>query len=339
MSSARSHPPAAQGLMDLLLPAQEREVHRVAQESVARACPADEVARDVEPGEDAVEAGEEQVGEERPEHDQEQPWPPRPDPLGEQQVGQPGGRQGREREEECIERPGRDARRTCSGRVPWAPVCSTRCVPSPAVCDAGTRQSASFRSVARPGRSLRCSPVLRHRVGAAGRRGSGHGHRRGTRPPPAPAARQVVEVRPRGRPGRARLRALDRGGADAAVVRRAVDRGELPGDHRRRRGHRAAHAPASFRQGGADRRHRRARPGGALGCRGPGRRREPGRAVGGPGRDDPARGPGDPPGATDRRVRRGCPRSRRRSGLRRHVRGSQDASRLAGPRPDLRRAG
>jgi hypothetical protein len=71
------------------LVAQEPKIHGIAEQAVAGSGPADEVSRHVDPGEDAVQAGQHQVGDNDPERDQQQRLPARLYSLFQQQVGQP----------------------------------------------------------------------------------------------------------------------------------------------------------------------------------------------------------------------------------------------------------
>ena len=93
------------GLLDLLLRAEERQIHGVAEESVARPRATDEVVRNVDRREDAVQPREHEVGEQHPEGDRPEQRPTsRPERLGEAEVREPDRRKTREDEEEPVDR-------------------------------------------------------------------------------------------------------------------------------------------------------------------------------------------------------------------------------------------
>lgn len=82
----------------------ERQVHGVAEQSVARASAADEVVRHVDRGEDAVEPRQHQVRQHEPEDDEERDPPPSElERLLEQQPREPHRGDPREHEEEPVE--------------------------------------------------------------------------------------------------------------------------------------------------------------------------------------------------------------------------------------------
>ena len=157
--------------VQLLLLAEHREVHGVAEEPVARARAPDEVVGHVDGGEDAVQSRQHQVGEQRPEqHEAEDAPPAERERLAEQQVGEPDGGEAREHEEEAVEQraerepaPRRriDHRTGCLGAHP-AHDCMLVREPAPNGCSC--RRSAVIRLPAWPTTSrasVRCSPRSR----------------------------------------------------------------------------------------------------------------------------------------------------------------------------------
>ena len=78
--------------MDLRLMPAQTEVDRVPEQAVTRSGAADEVPRDINPGQNAVQPWQQQIGEQHPEHDEQQHWPAGFDALPKDQVGQPESR-------------------------------------------------------------------------------------------------------------------------------------------------------------------------------------------------------------------------------------------------------
>ena len=84
---------------------QQGDVHGIAEQPVAGARPADEVVRNVEPGQDPVETGEHQIGEQTPEDEEEPDLGPAPlEAQLNQQGGQPHGRDAAHHEEYGVQR-------------------------------------------------------------------------------------------------------------------------------------------------------------------------------------------------------------------------------------------
>ena len=90
------------GGMNLRLTTAQREVDRVPEQAVTGPGTADEVAGDIQPGQDAMHPGQQQVGEEHPEHDEQQHGPAGFDARPKHQVGQPDSRQTGEGEQRAV---------------------------------------------------------------------------------------------------------------------------------------------------------------------------------------------------------------------------------------------
>ncbi|HZA04994.1 MAG TPA: hypothetical protein VE617_10535 [Propionibacteriaceae bacterium] len=88
--------------MHLLLITPEGQVHRIAEQTIAGPGTPDEVARHVDPGQDAVQSRQHQVGDDHPERDQQQRLPAEADSQVEEQVGKPYCRDTREREKRAV---------------------------------------------------------------------------------------------------------------------------------------------------------------------------------------------------------------------------------------------
>ena len=91
------------GVVELRLGAEQREIDRVAEQAVAGAGPADEVVRNVDLGQDAVQPREHEVRQHDPEQHEEQDEEPAPlEALREHEPGQPDGGDPAEDEEEVV---------------------------------------------------------------------------------------------------------------------------------------------------------------------------------------------------------------------------------------------
>ena len=166
-----------------------------AQQPVTGAGPADEVAGQVDAGQDPVQPRQHQVGEEDPEHQEQQGRPAGPDPVAEQEVGVPDAASTREREEAGVDAVRDGVRRSSRRLLRTATVC---------------RNQRSFRSgsvasasAPRAGDGVRGRPLLRRRIGPAGVAARGTDSVEGLDPRLLARLLRLVEVRRRSRSRRA----------------------------------------------------------------------------------------------------------------------------------------
>ena len=88
--------------MNLGLETAQCEIDRIPEQAVAGTGTANEVARDVKPRQNAMQPGQQQIGQQHPEHNEQQHWPAGMDARTKHQVGQPNRRQAGEGEEHPV---------------------------------------------------------------------------------------------------------------------------------------------------------------------------------------------------------------------------------------------